>query len=57
MCALCSDAIFLIQVSDFSGQVSDIPTELVVPEAQEEKCYSVCVIRKYQLKYGILMFL
>lgn len=37
MCALCSEAIFLIQVSDFSGQVSDIPTKLVVPETQEEK--------------------
>lgn len=41
MCALCSEAILLIQVSDFSGQVSDIPTKLVVPETQEEKMVSV----------------
>lgn len=34
MCALSSEAVLIIQVSDLLGQVSDVPTELVVPKTQ-----------------------
>lgn len=53
MRALCSEAILLIQVSDFSGHVSDITTEFVVPETPDGTIrYSVCTICQYQLKYS-----
>lgn len=34
MCALSSEAVLIIQVSDLLGQVSDVATELVVPKTQ-----------------------
>lgn len=34
MCALSSEAVLIIQVSDLLGQVSDVSTELVVPKTQ-----------------------
>lgn len=34
MCALSSESIFLIQVSDFMGQISNVATQLVVPKSQ-----------------------
>lgn len=37
MCALSSEAILLIQVSDFLCQISDVTTQLVVPETREEE--------------------
>lgn len=36
MCALSSEAILLIQVSDFLCQLSDVTTQLVVPETKKE---------------------
>lgn len=37
MWTLGSEAIFLIQVSDFLGQISDVTTELIVPKTQDKK--------------------
>lgn len=34
MCALSSESIFLIQVSDFLGQISNVATQLVVPKSK-----------------------
>lgn len=36
VCALSSESIFLIQVSDFLGQISNVATQLVVPKSQNK---------------------